>query len=169
MKIKNENKGFSLVELLVVITIIAILSVVAYTAVGGQTLSARNSKRKQDLTAIQNALELYAIEHNNKYPATATWDADLKAKHMPNGVPVDPSDDTKKYIYVTNANRNQYQLATIEEQEGGNPKAYLIGNSTTPLITGVKADGSNANCSSSVNANTQNVGNGDTDCIPYSI
>ena len=65
---KNLKKGFSLVELLVVITIIAILSVVAYTAVGGQTIKARNSKRMEDLTAIQQALEIYAIANNNKYP-----------------------------------------------------------------------------------------------------
>ena len=65
LKLKNSRKsGFSLVELLVVITIIAILSVTAYVALGGQTEKARNSRRMQDLTTIQSALEIYYIDNN---------------------------------------------------------------------------------------------------------
>lgn len=72
IKIKNLKKGFSLVELLVVITIIAILSVVAYTALGGQTAKARDSRRMQDIATIQSALEIYFVS-NNRFPAPIAY------------------------------------------------------------------------------------------------
>jgi len=66
-KIQIEKRGFTLVELLVVITVITILagiSVVTYTQV---QKNARDGKRKADLTSIQNNLELYYSSYN-QYP-----------------------------------------------------------------------------------------------------
>jgi len=83
---KTFKKGFSLVELLVVITIIAILSVVAYTAVGGQTIKAKNSKRLQDIGAIQTALEFYFVK-NGKYPVALS---DM-GKDIISEIPKDPA------------------------------------------------------------------------------
>ena len=103
MKIENYKlktiKGFSLVELLVVITIIAVLSVVAYTAVGGQTGKARNSRRQQDVSTIQSALEIFYIENNNRYPSQLDDGAagstdDLVPKYMPK-MALDPATDAK--------------------------------------------------------------------------
>lgn len=156
---KNKiKKGFSLVELLVVITIIAILSVVAYTAVGGQTIKARNSKRQQDLSSIQAALELYAIENNNIYPDelddgnTSQPEKDLVPKYMPK-MAVDPA-TKQKYSYGLDGNKRTYQLATVLEDETGTHKAYVIGNGTD-LIGGVKTCGK--------------VKDGSTTCLPYEI
>ena len=50
--------GFTLVELLVVITIIAVLSVIGMTAYGVVQKNARDTKRKLDIDAIANALEV---------------------------------------------------------------------------------------------------------------
>ncbi len=55
----RSSRGFSLVELLVVITILAIISTVAYTSFSGATDKAKNSKRVENLAAIENALQLY--------------------------------------------------------------------------------------------------------------
>ena len=124
LKIKNSRKsGFSLVELLVVITIIAILSVVAYSALGGQTTNARNSKRLQDLSSIQGALEVHFIQ-NGEYPTTI---GDMSKKVLsktledPWGVP---------YGYDITASSKSYLLAaTIEAvEEGDSTLAYLVGN-----------------------------------------
>ena len=73
MKVKDVRKrgagGFTLLELLVVITIIAILAAIGlgnYT----RTLSrGRDAKRRADLKAIQNALEQYYVNHDNNYPS----------------------------------------------------------------------------------------------------
>ena len=66
----TKNSGFTLVELLVVISIIAILSVTAFVALGGQTGKARDSRRQADLAAIQSALEIHALNNLSQYPGT---------------------------------------------------------------------------------------------------
>lgn len=67
MKAAHTKSGFTLIELLVVIAIIGVLviiSLVAYSTVGPKT---RDSRRKQDLQTIVQALEIY-YQANKKYP-----------------------------------------------------------------------------------------------------
>lgn len=162
-RLMKKSKGFTLVELLVVIAIIAILSVTAYVAMGGQTAKARNSKRMQDLGAIQNALEVYFVENYSKYPPELKDDSnagtgpELAPKYMPT-IPTDPIPGSD-YVYEVNGTSKFYQLATALEQEDGTFKAYVIGNSDTSLIT----SGFDANCA----ASACNVTDGSTTCLPY--
>lgn len=53
------NRGFTLVEILVVLLIIGILLSLILSALFGTRKSARDSKRKSDLATIQSALEQY--------------------------------------------------------------------------------------------------------------
>lgn len=55
----RSTRGFSLVELLVVITILAIISTVAYTSFSGATDKAKNSKRVEDMAMIELALQSF--------------------------------------------------------------------------------------------------------------
>jgi prepilin-type N-terminal cleavage/methylation domain-containing protein len=59
--------GFTLIEMLVVIAIIAILSGIIITNLSGAKGKARDSKRVSDLGNIQMALELY-FDRCNSYP-----------------------------------------------------------------------------------------------------
>lgn len=62
-----KKNAFTLVELLVVISIIAILSVIGITVFTGAQKSARDAKRKGDLRAMALALEQYKTA-NGTYP-----------------------------------------------------------------------------------------------------
>jgi prepilin-type N-terminal cleavage/methylation domain-containing protein len=133
----RNKKGFSLVELLVVITIIAILSVVAYSAVAGNTIKARDSKRLQDISIIQQALELYYTE-KGVYPSSPlsyTVGANLLTKKILSDIPVDPGIGKHSYSYVLNG--TTYQLGTTLEKDGilANYEAYVVGNSDTNILT----------------------------------
>lgn len=59
-----KSKGFTLVELLVVISIIAILSVIGLTIFSGVQKGARDAKRKEDLHSLALALEQYKVQNN---------------------------------------------------------------------------------------------------------
>ncbi len=69
----KSAKGFTLVELLVVISLIAILSTIGVAVYSGVQKQARISKRVQDLKSIQAALEIY-FQTNKTYPTTSgSW------------------------------------------------------------------------------------------------
>ncbi len=69
-----NNKGFSLVELLVVITILAIISVVAYQNFWGATDKAITSRKINDVSTIETALQQYKVD-KNQYPAVDLYDS----------------------------------------------------------------------------------------------
>ncbi len=65
------KKGFTLIELLVVIAIIAVLTAIALPNYLGIRQRANDSKKKQELVQIKNALRLYYADYQ-KYPAQVT-------------------------------------------------------------------------------------------------
>lgn len=62
------NRGFSLIEFIVVIGIIAIIASIGVFAYNKASAANRNSKRKADMKTVQNALERY-FAANRRYPA----------------------------------------------------------------------------------------------------
>ena len=133
---KSSKKGFSLVELLVVIAIIAILSVVAYTAVGGNTIKARDARRKQDMSTIQQALEVYFVA-NSKYPTSLESGTVLDGKIPKNILSDIPTDPSGKHSYKYATSGTSYQIGATLENEGTPDKysSYVVGNSDTSLLT----------------------------------
>lgn len=66
----KNSKGFSLIELLVVVAIVAVLSAIVITSMTSSRQKARDAKRISDLAQIQLALEQF-------------FD---KCRHYPNGI-----------------------------------------------------------------------------------
>lgn len=71
MKLK---KGFTLIEVLLVVAIIAILAGVVIIAVNPskQLADTRNAQRRSDVTTILNATYQYAVDNGGALPATIT-------------------------------------------------------------------------------------------------
>jgi len=65
----KNKKGFTLLEILVVIGIIAILVTMGISSYTTAQRKARDAKRRSDLQSIGNALEQYYSICNYKYPA----------------------------------------------------------------------------------------------------
>ncbi|MBI2330353.1 type II secretion system protein [Candidatus Daviesbacteria bacterium] len=68
----QDKRGFTLVELLVVVAIIAVLSVIGITIFSGVQKSARDARRKADINAISNALEADFSSNNRTEYQTVT-------------------------------------------------------------------------------------------------
>jgi len=67
-----SNKGFTLVELLVTISILAILMTIAMISYGNVQKNARDNKRKSDISTIQSALEQYHSDQGY-YPTSSDF------------------------------------------------------------------------------------------------
>ena len=64
---KNKVKGFTLVELLIVIVVIAILAAISIVAYNGVTQKARDDERQSNARNLVNAAASYNSEHD-KWP-----------------------------------------------------------------------------------------------------
>lgn len=65
----KKNKGFSLIELLVVISIIGVLTTVLVMNFVGSRERARDAQTIQNLNSLKNALRMY-YNDNQSYPAS---------------------------------------------------------------------------------------------------
>lgn len=64
----QKNKGFTLVELLMVMAIVSILATIVLSSLRDAKDRALDAQIKSDLAQVRNALELYANENNFIYP-----------------------------------------------------------------------------------------------------
>lgn len=71
---RNLQKGFTLVELLIVVIILAILAAIVVPQFSSSTTDANDSASKTNLAALRSAIELYAAQHNGKYPGAVLAD-----------------------------------------------------------------------------------------------
>lgn len=67
-KILNNERGFTLIELMVVVVILGILASVAIPKFANQKDKALEVKTQVDIRIIQNAVDLYFLDYN-VYPS----------------------------------------------------------------------------------------------------
>ncbi len=113
---KTKHGAFTLLEILVVISIIGILVVLGTAAYSTTQKKGRDARRKADIKAIQNGFEQYYAK-NNAYPATLAQANDLSI--FPAGVPEDPK-NTNENVYTLNLGTDAYCVCAYLEGSTGN-------------------------------------------------
>jgi len=115
----NLNKGFTFVELLVVVTIIAVLTAVAVVSYTSTNKKARDTKRKADLQEIRSALEIVRTEcgaypSGDLYSLGVVCDTTeyITAARMPH----DPK-DASNYTYSSNGTTYSLCADMIENED----------------------------------------------------
>jgi prepilin-type N-terminal cleavage/methylation domain-containing protein len=143
-----NKKGFTIIELLVTVSIIAILMAVAIGSFGPAREKSRDAQRQTDLRTVEAALALYKNKYG-EYPAgcnppttgtTPSWSGQpgsgyecnptstqyivgLAPEFIPK-LPTDPrlnADETYSgYVYTTNADQSVYKLMALNTVETEN-------------------------------------------------
>lgn len=142
--LKDNKKGFTIIELLIVIAIIGLLATISIVALNGARKKGRDAARIGNVRQIQTALELY-FNDQNAYPinttavilggatakklcstgfvalatvCTKTYMGNIQANPLPGGA---------NFSYTSPALGPTYALTfTLEEAVGG----YLLGAHT---------------------------------------
>lgn len=153
LKIKNENLkfGFTLIEILVVISIIGILATLILARLGGVEKQGRDARRKSDLNQYRTALENYASKTNGIYPhytAGQITSSNLCSAKLVSGYLAtcltDPREDaTYYYHYSSNGtvvggdNATIYALwATLETVAAPTNNYYVCSNGKIGIKSG---------------------------------
>jgi type II secretion system protein G len=68
---KMKKKAFTLVELILVITILGILAAIVLPTFQGNIATAKESAAKSDLMALRTQIEMYKLQHNQYPPGYA--------------------------------------------------------------------------------------------------
>jgi len=134
----QAQKGFTLIELMVVVVILAVLAVLVVPNLMDRPDEARIVKAKQDINAISSSLQLYRLDNFN-YPTT---DQGIEAlverpndgpeaknwKKLLESLPLDPWGNP--YLYLMPGTHSSFDLFTYgaDGVDGGEGVNATIGN-----------------------------------------
>lgn len=112
--------GFTLFELLVSISIIGILTALAVVAYSGAQKKARDTRRMQDMKAIQVAAEQFYSQNNYNYPPDelTPW-IGTNSQNILEVFPQDPKSGAM-YTYDITVNDGYCACAVMENLNNGN-------------------------------------------------
>lgn len=135
---RQGRRGFTLLELLIVIAVIAILIGIALPRFKGMQDEGNIAKAKGELRTLQTAVESYYIHNSQTYPAALS---DLVASSTkPLIVTVVPDDPFATagtdYVYVRGGTGNKYYVIYSIGPDG-NGSAAISGTNTVTETNGL--------------------------------
>jgi general secretion pathway protein G len=72
MSRKLKNRGFTLIEVLIVVVIMAVLAATIIPQFASSTTDAKTSALKFDLHSLRQQIEMYKLQHNGAVPALSS-------------------------------------------------------------------------------------------------
>lgn len=138
-KLRTRQQAFTLIEVMVVVVILSILAAFVVPKVMDRPDQARMAKARQDIKAIESALNLYRLD-NYRYPSTdqglqALVNKPSNASNWKQGgylerVPKDPWN--RDYVYLSPGTKGEVDIYSFgaDGQAGGEGVDADIGNWT---------------------------------------
>ncbi|HZZ73520.1 MAG TPA: prepilin-type N-terminal cleavage/methylation domain-containing protein [Pirellulales bacterium] len=99
----RKRKGFSLLELLAVVTILGIIALIIIPRITTSSATAKTNANLQNKAEINSAIERWYF-NKGTWPATNLSDIGADTSYFPNGLPTNPVDGSA-YTLNTTTNR----------------------------------------------------------------
>jgi general secretion pathway protein G len=131
----KSNKGFTLIEILVTISIIALLTMIGITNFKVANQKSRDGRRQGDLEQLKAALELYRTDAGS-YPSSGSWlvpggSLSYSGTTYIQNIPDDPI-SSRSYYYTSPDGGNTYRLcAALELDTSGSCSGASCGSGVT--------------------------------------
>lgn len=124
----KKMQGFTLIEIMIVVVILGILGAIVVPQLMDKPDKARLVKAKQDIKAIESALDLYKLDKFN-YPTTEQGLEALQPKYIKQ-INKDPWD--RDYLYLSPGEHGDVDVFTYgaDGKKGGEGMNADIGNWT---------------------------------------
>jgi prepilin-type N-terminal cleavage/methylation domain-containing protein len=133
----KKEKGFTLIEIVLVLAIAGLILVIVFLALSGAQKSRRDTQRKTDIGRVAAQLEQYASNNNGDYPTTAALLGNFVAAYItPNATDYqDPSTGAQYTIAYSNGNApatgtmdymNGDDCNGATMQAGGGARSYAL-------------------------------------------
>ena len=123
IKAGKAQKGFTLIEIMVVVAIIAILGATVVPLIMDRPNEARVVRAKNDIASFSSALELYKLDNFN-YPSTDQGLEALVTKPAGDPEPV----NWNRNGYVKRLSKDPWGRDYLYESEDGNFEIVSLGN-----------------------------------------
>lgn len=111
------QKGFTIVELLIVIVVIGILAAIVIVAFNGIQNRGYDTTLQSDLKSFKTKVEMFKIDNNDQYPNGGEL-ASLKFKPSQSSYSIAPIDQSNLYYCFSLTDRSIYGL--IVKSKSGN-------------------------------------------------
>ncbi|HBL51600.1 MAG TPA: hypothetical protein DDZ05_00035 [Candidatus Blackburnbacteria bacterium] len=133
---RKKAKGFTLIELMIVISIIGMLAGLSTIGYQGARASSRDARRKADIEDLRTALEIYRSDCGS-YPATlpaagvalvgtSATGTCLTSNTYMSQIPADPQ-SSKGYLYEYKAGASNRTYTLCSTLENGNSTGSVCG------------------------------------------
>jgi general secretion pathway protein G len=143
----QKEQGFTIVELLIVIVVIAILAAITIVSYNGIVNNARYTTYQADIAAVDKAIQLYYVD-NGTYPFSGTMGGNTGAsatslENIPgltpkylNKAPTFPAGGVGYYVYIWTEGGADYKLVRLVntasqlpniEKSNARPDTYRTG------------------------------------------
>lgn len=129
------KQSFTLIEILVVATIIGLLAVGGLVSYSQITKQSRDAKRKADLEQIRAALEMYRSNNNQYISSPSSGDCSSVVSYLTSGtiylqnIPTDPQ--STLYSYYCDISLNDFTLGAYLETSSATCVSSQCGSNCT--------------------------------------
>lgn len=128
--VQDRSSAFTLVEILVAVSIIGILLTFSFAGLQSSRSSSRDAQRKTDIEDIRSGLEMYRSDCGTYPDGPLLWDQVLVGTGVGNcaatntymtKVPQDPQNAAKNTTYEYVKSANGYTICAFLEHSTANP------------------------------------------------
>lgn len=140
-----KRKGFTLVEILIVVIILGILAAIVIPQFTEASNDARESALASDLQTARSQIELYKVQHLDTYPTAANFVTQLTSRTNQAGTVMPADGDTADYPYgpylqkfptnpfVTGGTNDEVEVEAGATKLGGGNYGWHFNSSTGRL------------------------------------